>query len=227
MILLDTNPTILSSAALSLGLPSSLHKGFGVIHNSEKITGITSNGTAFSNLVQRYTNKGYKFDWKYAGDMVKILTELRHRNSKGKKTKIDFRNLKIKKNIFRRIGDSIIEWIHENPEEFEEMVTDFAENVVDSLIDAVADTISGRKADNSRDSYSYESTYDSDYTDKSGKQDKPDKPNKLEKPDKPDKGMEHSEHSSPRPHDRRGHDRMLGDGRTIKVRPAKVNASEE
>ena len=47
----------------AVALPSSLHKGFGVVHNSEKEVGVTENGVLFSDVVLENHINGKEFIW--------------------------------------------------------------------------------------------------------------------------------------------------------------------
>ena len=54
----------------AVALPTSLHKGYGVVHNSEKIIGVTENGINFSNHIQGDFIAGKTFEWSNAKNIM-------------------------------------------------------------------------------------------------------------------------------------------------------------
>lgn len=54
----------------AIALPASLHKGYGVVHNSEKIAGVTKNGHDFSDNVKDAVDSGVEFKWEEANNYI-------------------------------------------------------------------------------------------------------------------------------------------------------------
>lgn len=75
----------------AVALPAGLHKGYGVVHNSEKVMGITKNGIDFSNHVQENFALGKPFEWSNASDIMnqvlinELYDEIKHEVSIGPK----------------------------------------------------------------------------------------------------------------------------------------------
>lgn len=71
----------------AVGIPSSLHKGYGGVHNVEKAIGITKNGFEFSQQVQKLVDSGIEFTWDKADDIMdsviatSVINELEKRNT--------------------------------------------------------------------------------------------------------------------------------------------------
>lgn len=70
----------------AVGIPSSLHKGYGGVHNIERAIGITQNGFEFSKQVQTLVDTGTEFTWDKADEIMdsviatRVINELQKRN---------------------------------------------------------------------------------------------------------------------------------------------------
>lgn len=87
----------------AIGLPSSLHKGFGGVHNVEKALGITQNGLEFSQQVQALVDARVEFAWDNADEIMdsviarRLIVELEKRNTNFSEEKIDTTTIKTEK----------------------------------------------------------------------------------------------------------------------------------
>lgn len=78
-------------------LPSGLHKGNGVVHNSELEIGITENGYLFSMAAQNNSKQGIEFSWDDAPQIMQNIIEEKLCNNDGKNAQ--------NKNLGQKVAD--------------------------------------------------------------------------------------------------------------------------
>ena len=111
----------------AVGIPASLHRGYGVVHNTEKALGITRNGLEFSQQVQALVDTGVEFSWDKADEIMdsviatRLIRELekvetaviRTETQVDMKTEGGFKPVPLVKKV-QRSGENIVKYVVEN-----------------------------------------------------------------------------------------------------------------